>query len=264
MKSSLSEISERRERLIATIRREGYLSVSQLAERFQVSESTIRRDLSALQAESRVTRTYGGALSEYDARFASLQQREREHRGEKKLIAHFAASEIREGETVFLDAGSTILAVAESLAGAVLGQVRVVTNSLPAAETLLSSSHGEVHILGGEVLPHQLVVVGPGAGLSLSAWRFDRAFLSAEGIDSQGLWNSQEAISEFQRHVCGRSERSYFCIDSSKLFRSAPSLVMGWEQVDRLVSDAPADELISLGVAPEKILEAGAERVEEA
>lgn len=247
MKSSLAEINGRRDRLASLLRREGYLSVRELCRRFAVSEATIRRDLRALEKENRVTRTYGGALSEFDAFFTPFRQRQSRNRPAKQRIARAAGQLIREEQTLFLDAGSTVYAVAEALGNLTLDSLRVVTNSLPVAEVLTAVDWCETHVLGGRLLPHQLVVVGPGAGLSLSAWSFDVSFLSAEGMTSQGLWNSQDDITEFQRHVCGRSAQAVFCLDATKVGCSAPSFLMPWSLVDRVVSDASPSLVETLG-----------------
>jgi DeoR/GlpR family transcriptional regulator of sugar metabolism len=252
MKSSLAEISARREGLTALLQKEGYLSVADLSARFSVSVATIRRDLTALQKENRITRTYGGALSEYDALFVPFYQRNAQQRRSKRRIARRAVGFVKPGNKLFLDAGSTVFAIAERIVESEAESLTVVTNSLPVAEVLASRGPCEVHLLGGRLLPHQLVLVGPGASLALSSWRFDLAFLSAEGMNPDGLWNSQDDISNFQRHVCGRSDQSVFCLDSTKLGSSAPSFLMGWSDVDSLVTTASYDQLLSAGISIHK------------
>jgi DeoR/GlpR family transcriptional regulator of sugar metabolism len=242
------EIAARREGLASLLQREGYLSVTDLAGRFSVSEATIRRDLSALEQEKRITRTYGGALSEYDALFVPFYQRNAQQKDLKRQIARVAAQFIEPGSTLFLDAGSTIFALAERIVEIDDGSLKIVTNSLPVAENLASRGTSEIHLLGGNLLPHQLVLVGQGASLTLASWRFDIAFLSAEGMTKDGLWNSQDGISDFQRHVCGRSQRSVFCIDETKLGRTAPSFLASWSAVDTLVTTATQMQLAETGV----------------
>lgn len=247
VKSSMAEVNSRRERLAELLRKEGYLSVGALSQRFAVSEATVRRDLSALEKESRITRTYGGALTEFDDLFMPFHQRNAQNRAAKQRIAQKAASMVRPGQTVFMDAGSTVYAVAEKLLDSGCDSVRVVTNSLPVAEAVASRGTSVVHLLGGRLLPHQLVVVGSGSSVSLSSWRFDLAFLSAEGMNVEGLWNSQDDINDFQRHVCGRSALAVFCVDGSKLGRSAPSFLMPWQDVQQLITTAEAEAFSRLG-----------------
>jgi DeoR/GlpR family transcriptional regulator of sugar metabolism len=246
MKSSLAEIADRRERLATLLRKEGYLSVSALSDRFKISEATVRRDLNALEKENRITRTYGGALSEFDALFVPFYQRNTQNREAKNRIAHAVLPLLQENQTLFLDAGSTVFAVAEAVAESGL-DVTVVTNSLPVAETLAAANSQNTHLLGGCLLPHQLVVVGAGSSLSLTAWQFDLALLSAEGMNAQGLWNSETEITDFQRHVCGRSASTVFCVDSSKIGRLAASFLLPWSQVERVVSDATDEQVNGLG-----------------
>ncbi len=246
MKSSWAEIRERRDRLAAVLLKEGYLSVADLSARFGVSEATVRRDLSALEKDKRITRTHGGALSEFDALFVPFQQRNMQHREAKRRIGRAALQLLQDRLVVFLDAGSTVYAVAEAIVESNL-QLQVVTNSLPVAEVLTASPAIETHLLGGCLLPHQLIVVGSGVTLSLSAWHFDVALLSAEGMNEQGLWNSQDDITAFQRHVHGRSDSCAFCLDVSKLGRLAPSFLLPWSLVGRVVSDARPAQIASLG-----------------
>jgi DeoR/GlpR family transcriptional regulator of sugar metabolism len=248
MKSSQTEISARRDRLASLLRLEGYLSVAELAGRFAVSEATVRRDLRVLEGENLITRTYGGALSEYDALFMPFYQRNEQNQDLKKRIAQVALRHVLPAQRLFLDAGSTVYGFAELLGEAEIDSLQIVTNSLPVAEALASRGSGEVHLLGGCLLPHQLVVVGPGASLSLSAWRFDLAFLSAEAMNADGLWNSQDDISDFQRHICGRSERAVFCLDETKLGRKAPSFLAPLGDIDRLITTASRERCVELGL----------------
>lgn len=247
MRSSQEEIRLRRERLAELLRREGYLSVAELASRFGISEATVRRDLRALEEDRRITRTHGGALFEYDELFLPFYQRQTLHQEGKRRIAKAAVSLLRSGQDVYLDAGSTVFALAEEVAERGLEGITFVTNSLPVAEVLKDLPACAVHLVGGCLLPHQLTVLGPGADLSLCLWRFDLAFLGAEAMDEEGLWNSREEIVAFQRHVCGRAERVLFLLDASKIGRRAPSFLLPWGIVGTVVTDATEEELRRLG-----------------
>lgn len=254
MRSSLAEIQQRREELAGVLRREGYLSVIALAQRFSVSEATVRRDLTALERDNRITRTYGGALSEFDTAFVPFAERSRQHPEAKHRVSSVAWRELEPDMTVFLDAGSTVFALSQLIAESGPRPITVVTNSLPVAQILAAREFEDIYLLGGRLLPHQLVVVGGGTGLSLSAWRFDLAVLSAEGMTEDGLWNSRDEISEFQRHVCGRSGRAVFCLDASKLGHAAPSFLLPWKAVERLVTDADPDLLLRWGLKPHQLI----------
>jgi len=248
MKSSTADIASRRVQLAELLKKEGYLSVSELSRRIRVSEATVRRDLGALEEQNQITRTHGGALSEYDTFFSSFYQRKSLNRELKKRIARSAAGLLEDNQRIFLDAGSTVYSVAAEISESSHRDLKIVTNSLPIAEIFVLRGTCEVHLLGGQLLPHQLIVVGPGVGLSLSAWRFDVAIFGAQAMDSNGLWNSQDQIVDFQRHVCGRSSQTVFCVDSTKLGQTGPSFLLRWQEVDRLVTTAPIELLNSKGV----------------
>lgn len=252
MRSSSEEIRQRRIELATLLKKQGYLSVSELSERLSVSKATVRRDLGELARCNEITRTHGGALSEFDELFTPFYKRNEQNRELKIRIARRAVGEICPGDTLFLDAGSTVFAVAEEIAALNGARLTVVTNSLPIAETLAVRGATETHLLGGQLLSHQLVLVGHGTSLSLSAWRFDRAFLGAQTMTAEGLWNSRDEIVDFQRHVCGRSSQAYFCLDGSKLGSSAPSFLISWKDVDRLITTASLRELAGSGIPLEE------------
>lgn len=108
----------RRERILHVATTTGLTSVEELSRRFGVTPSTIRRDLAKLTADGRLARTYGGAMALTAHPEASLRQRTGEAFEAKRAIARRAAAEVRAGETVLLDAGSTVGALAHELRSA--------------------------------------------------------------------------------------------------------------------------------------------------
>lgn len=230
------------------IAQHGYMPVSELCSRLQVSEATARRDLAALAGEKKIKRTYGGAVSEFDNRFPSYAERMDASRRAKSQIASAAISYLQPGLTVFLDAGTTIYAIAEAFRAKPVTPMTVVTSNLPAGEMLATLPGVNVFLLAGQLLARQSTLLGEAAVKSLKFWRFDVAFLSAEGMDASGLWNSQTAIVEQQKVAIGRSARAIFCIDSGKLNRQAPDILLPWRDVEMLLTDAPYEELIAAGM----------------
>ncbi|MEJ1974315.1 MAG: hypothetical protein WDM96_18215 [Lacunisphaera sp.] len=84
---------------------------------------------------------------------------------------------------------------------------------------------------------------GPETIESLARWHFDAAFLGGEGMDADGISNSHPEIAAFQQAVIGRSERTFFCLDSSKLGRATPHRVTAWRPNVALITDATAAQL---------------------
>lgn len=242
-------VDRRREELRGLIRRDGFLPVAEICRRQGVSEATARRDLVAIEAGGHITRTRGGALADYNATFASLGERATRARTAKGRIAAAAARLIPDASTVFLDAGTTVCAVARAiLRRRNLGRLVIVTNSLAVATILGGDPRIELHVLGGTFLHRQAVLFGEDSIRSLKGWKFAAAFLGGEGIDAAGITNSHEHITAFQRAVLLKSAAPYFCIDASKLGRSTPYRLTGWDRRVRLITDATATQLAAAGI----------------
>ena len=238
----------RRERLAQIIEHHRYLPVKELCRRLDVSEATLRRDLAALVQEKKITRTYGGALHEFNDRFPSFRQRRGQASRAKSKIAKAALTFIEPNRTYFFDSGTTTFAVAEAFRDQPVTPVTIVTSNLPVGEMLASIPGVEVFQLAGQLLHLQSTLLGETARKSLEFWRFDVAFLSTEGMDARGLWNSQAAIVEQQKVVLQRAGKSVFCIDSSKLNRQAPHFLLSWDEVDVLLTDVPNEKLVRAGI----------------
>src|SRR5699024_3371253 len=110
-----SKTERRREEIVARAAEMGLASVDDLAARFNVTASTIRRDLALLSRSGQLARTYGGAIAPGDGAETSLLQREQEGFDAKSAIARWAADQIRAQESILLDAGSTVALLARRL-----------------------------------------------------------------------------------------------------------------------------------------------------
>lgn len=242
-------VDRRREELRGLIRRNGFLPVAEICRRLGTSEATARRDLVALGASGHITRTLGGALADYNTSFASLGERAHRARGAKGRIAARALEQMPRTGTVFLDAGTTVSAIARLLLRRKnLAGLTVVTNSLPVA-TMLGGAPGlELHVLGGTFLHRQAVLFGPETVDALARWRFDAAFLGGEGMDVDGITNSHPEIAAFQHAVLKRTDRAFFCLDATKLARRTPHRVTAWRHPVVLITDASPTQLTTAGL----------------
>ncbi len=252
-------VDRRREELRSLIRHDGFLPVAELCKRLGVSEATVRRDLVAVEADGHITRTYGGALADYNSAFDSVDVRSGRARSAKSRIARKAVAQIPRTGTIFLDAGTTIQAVARELARRrdFAGLV-VVTNSLAAATVLGGVAGLELHVLGGMFLSRQAALMGARAVQALGDWKFDAAFLAGEGMDAAGITNSHDHIAGFQQALLPHAARTFFCLDATKLGRATPHRAASWAQVSALITDASAKALNenSIELPPAKILRA--------
>jgi len=236
-------VQARRTRLARLLKEHQYLPLAEVCERLQVSEATARRDLAALEAQNAITRTRGGAIADYNQQFPSFRERLEHHAPSKRRIAAAALALCKPGQTLWLDSGTTCYSLAQALADSSVSAVTVVTNNLPAADILADRAGIEVHLSGGQYFRRSSLVVAGKALQGLKAWNFDIAFLSAEGLTSEGVWNSLSAIVTLQRAVVAAAKRFVFCLDASKVGRPAEELLMPLSQVDQVLCDAPGKAL---------------------
>jgi DeoR/GlpR family transcriptional regulator of sugar metabolism len=252
-------VDQRREKLRSLIRRDGFLPVAEICRRLDVSEATARRDLLAVEASGHITRTYGGALADYNSGFASMDERSGHAPPAKARIADRAVATIPRMGNLFLDAGTTIQALARALTRREdLVHLVVTTNSLAAASVLAGANGIELHVVGGLFLNRQAALMGARAIRALKDWEFDAAFMSGEAMDAEGISNSHESIAAFQKAVMRRTAQTYFCLDSSKLGRATPHRVTSWKNIMALITDAAASRLAEYNIElpPGKLLRA--------
>lgn len=250
MRVPLHIVEARRDKLANLIETHRYLPLRELCKRLNVSEATARRDLAELAKRNLVKRTHGGALSEFNERFPSFNERRSLGGKAKRRVAKAAARFIQPGGTYFLDSGTTIFAMAELLSESPPTQATIVTPNLPIGELLAGVEGLGVHLTGGQILARQSVLLGETARQSLGLWSFDISFLSAEAANAEGVWNSQEAIVEQQRVAMERSARTILCLDSSKIDATAPHLLAHWDNLDTLLTDAPPEQLLNANILP--------------
>lgn len=233
----------RRSRLLQVVKRDGFVSVSRIAESLHVSEMTVRRDLAVLQSSGLVDRTFGGAVRRevFEAEEPAFDRRRRAHDSGKRAIARSALTFVSAGETVGIDVGTTALALAEEIAAR--SDIRVFTNNLRAAIEL-SGSGAAVYIPGGHVRQGELSVVGAGAVAQLKTFFLDRVFIGVSGITESGLYDYSIEDTEVKRTFIEQAEQVVVLCDSSKFDRRSLALVAALEEIDVLVTDgAPPSHL---------------------
>ncbi len=250
MKVPLHLVQARREQMAALLRERRYLPVAELCERFGISEATARRDLRSLAGEEKVLRTHGGALGDYDRGFASFAERQGRAVGGKEQIARAAHRHLGAGQTVFFDAGTTLLALARRLVEAPVGELKVVTNSLPVAEALGGAEGVRVFLTGGEYLNRQAVFLGDAACAALRFWRFDAVFLGGQAAHAGGIYNSHADLTRFQRAALRRAASAHFLLDATKLGAQAPARLVSWGEVRSFLTDATPARLRVAGIPP--------------
>ncbi|MCP2167635.1 DeoR/GlpR family DNA-binding transcription regulator [Goodfellowiella coeruleoviolacea] len=231
---------ERRDQIVRLATETGLASVDELSRMFGVTASTIRRDLARLTAEGRLARTYGGAIAVTAHPESSLRQRIGEDFHAKQAIARWAATQIQAGETILLDAGSTVGALAHELRHADL--LTVATTGLTALLELADVETVHVECLGGTLRPLSQGFVGPLTEAALERMTFDRVFLGTDGINADGgICEADLRQTRLKELMARRATQVYVLAHAAKLnhspFHAWARLPLPWT----LVTDAHAD-----------------------
>lgn len=189
--------SQRRKHIIERIEQLGTLSNTQAASEFGVSMLTIRRDLDLLEQQGLIRRVHGGAQASRNGATASLggvgydQRLHRDHAAKLRIGAR-AAELVQDGETIFLDAGTTTIEIARALKTRPLRSVRVVTHAVNIAAELVGLPQFRVFSIGGEIFEETYASTGQVAVELLSRYSYDRFFLACMGFDPRaGITNAR-------------------------------------------------------------------------
>ncbi len=177
---------ERQQAMARSITQDGRLSVAQLAESFDVTTETVRRDLSSLERIGLVRRVHGGAVpaSSLSVIESGIGERDQANTAAKDAIAEAALQQLPPpGSVVILDAGSTTARLAAILPRD--HRLTVVTHAVPVAARLAGLPHIELHLLPGRVRPTTHAAVGPDTVAALQDLRADLAFLATNGISAE-------------------------------------------------------------------------------
>jgi DeoR family transcriptional regulator, fructose operon transcriptional repressor len=226
-------LDQRRDAILQVIQKEGFASLQSLLKATGASESTLRRDLELLDRTGQIRRTRGGAAYIGDS-LTPFEARRHQASAEKQRLGRRAAALIQPGETVLLDGGTTTLEVARNLAGKSL---QVVTNSLPIVGVLAAAPEIELIFLGGYLYPKTGVTLGPLTTAALQHVKVRRLVLSAGGLTTSGLFNSNSLLVDAERKMIDAADEVVVVADGSKFGHSELAFLCGWEEVDRIVVD---------------------------
>lgn len=212
------------------------VTVQELTERLQVSEVTIRKDLGVLEEMGRLVRTHGGAqLAEDSGLTRSLAERKEKYREIKKAIARQAAEFIREGDTIYLDAGSTCLFLAREIREM---NLRVLTNSIEVMVELADMPGISLFSTGGSYRKAAGSFIGPVAMEGVKNFHIETCFVGTSGISNEALFSAQNSIeSQFKAQVLRIADRRIILADHYKLGHSAFSVFARPGDVDLLITD---------------------------
>lgn len=232
------ELNSRQEQVLEILLHQDEVRVTELKEKFQVTEMTVRRDLEKLEQLGLARRTFGGAIAVMKE--TTLNQRNTLMLEEKMQIGRAAAALLRPGDSVFIDGGSTNLQLAKAIPGG--SAVTVVTNALNVALELLGKQVPTI-LIGGRLVETTGSAVGPVALDNLRKMAFTRVFLGASGMSSRhGFSNSNMDETEIKKQAIRCGSEVNVLLDHSKFGQPALFSFAILSDVHRIVVDKEPDE----------------------
>jgi len=231
---------ERKTKILQWIEAGKPVKVGIVSEQLGVSESTIRRDLQELENDGLLQRTHGGAISVHSNFEFSYQEKEIRYREEKQKIAKAAAELVKDGETVFLDTGTTTLQIAYALRGK---DITVATNNMDLAQVFVDDPKVEVIVLGGSLRKATRSLVGYLTNEMLSRLHFDKVFLAANAVDPElGVTTPNVNEAETKRHMVKAGNEVILVVDHSKLWEKALCQICSLNEISVLLTDDGVEE----------------------
>lgn len=211
-------------------------TIDELCEAFGVSKNTIRRDLNELEARGHIAKVYGGVTAVSAAGAVPAPVRSGLHSSDKNLIGRLAAELVEDGDTIFLDSGTTTVCMLKYLA--TKKRITVITHSLSALCEASKYKNLNIISLGGIYSRPTDSFVGLSTFESLSTMKISKAFMAATGASIEnGLMNTTFLEAEIKRGVVQRTRHIFLLADSSKLDRDAVISFCRLEDIAMLITD---------------------------
>jgi DeoR family fructose operon transcriptional repressor len=236
---------ERREQIMQRLVREGRVDVAELAELFDVTSETIRRDLTDLERDRLVRRVHGGAIPWRGATLVPrLEVRESINVDEKRRIAMAAAREVPESGSIIIDSGSTALQLAD-----VLDRERdltVITNSIPIIRSLALTDRPEVVVLGGALERKTMAMVDETGVDLLRDLSVDVLFIGCDGMSPErGFTTPYRAEVAIKQAMMASARRVVMMFDHSKIGNEQLFRFAAVDEVDTIITGVEVDDAIA-------------------
>lgn len=231
----------RRIRILETLTAQKTVSIKALAEQFEVSSMTVRRDLRRLAEQGVVTLVHGGAvLNEGTTSIAAVDTRLTQMQEEKFHIGKLASSLVKEGNAVYIDAGSTAMGIAEALAER--RNIAVLTHSLPVMNILARAKDVQLISIPGIYHPEYKCFLGELTQRVIHSFHIDIAFLGFSSVDmKEGLTTPDLRDAAVKREILQQTKRAVMAIDHTKIGRVALTKVADLNVIDVILTDSEAD-----------------------
>ena len=233
----MSSMSERHKKILEILQLQGSISVTDLSERLNVSEVTIRKDLTSLETQNKLYRTHGKAIpiSPYIGD-RHINEKEKQNVQEKRLIGRRAASMLEDNDSILIASGTTILYAAREMVSA--RNLTVITASVSVSSILSQNKYIDVVQLGGMVRESSVSVVGSFAEDMLSYFNCSKLFMGADGVDLEfGVTTTNMMEANLNRMMMASAQKTVLLVDSSKFGKKGFSKICDLDKIDQIITD---------------------------
>lgn len=227
---------DRQQKIIEYLELKQSATVRELSEELYSSEASIRRDIETLEGQGFVKKIYGGViLSKYQNGVVPVNLRDSDHSGVKDELARRAAEMIHDGDTVIMDASSTVRRIIKHIGH--LHDVKIITNNLRIFSEC-QNTNIKLYCTGGTYSADNHAFIGPAAENYLRGISADLLFFSSQGITEDGIISdASEDESSLRRVMIAHSKRQYFLCDSSKIGVQKMFVLCNKEQITEVICD---------------------------
>jgi DeoR family glycerol-3-phosphate regulon repressor len=231
-------LSFRQSEILAIVKAEGRVVVENLAQRFDVTLQTIRRDLTELAEAGHLDRVHGGAVARTGVANIGYEQRRRMNEAAKTAIAKACAAAIPDNCSLILNLGTTTEAVARELVHH--RNITVVTNNINVANILLANPGCEIMVAGGALRRSDGGLVGELTTQFFEQFKVDVAVIGTSGIDADGdLLDYDMAEVRVSKAIVRQARQVFLVADGSKFDRRVPVRVASLAEIHTLFTDRP-------------------------
>ncbi|AQS11861.1 lactose phosphotransferase system repressor [Clostridium saccharobutylicum] len=231
---------ERQKIIVDTVNQLGIIRVSDLTEKLEATEMTLRRDLKYLEEQGFLVRIHGGARSKDNIKFEELSLNEKRNINiDRKIeVAKIAASLIKENDIVYIGPGTTNEYIYDYIK---VSYAKIITNSLNILDKFKDDSRFEVILIGGKLRMKTSTLVGSFTNKALSKIRVKSAFIGTNGISEDNVMTSNEDEGVCQSIIMNNAIGRYVVCDSTKIEKEDFYTLYKLEDVTALVTDSKLD-----------------------
>ncbi|GMK43696.1 DeoR family transcriptional regulator [Paenibacillus glycanilyticus] len=237
-------IGTRRHEIMILLDSKPQLTILELAEQFNVSKMTIRRDLDLLQSEGKIQRFHGGAVKVKRFMGAKYEQRANEHKAEKLAIAKEAAKHIQDGMSIILDAGTTVASMVDELER--FKGLKIITRDLHTALMLSNEERFgsfDVYCTGGRISKWAYSLDGFYAEKMLQSLTVDAAFLTCEAVSlTKGAMAWSPNLVGVRQITMETAGKTILLADSTKFSYNSLAIFASLDEFDEIITDSRLDE----------------------